>query len=663
MSINVATISTNQTFGSWLTTTNRIATIISQNTLTLDTTTTGSVSTGNSYVNGYFGANYLYANTGLSGGSLGSPNTLSIISNTVFQNGVTPIITVTGNASMTNVIMTPNVFTVTPSISINLNGPVVNITSNTTAITSNAFNVNAVVTIVGNTIIYSNSSFAVATFSGNSSTSSIQLNAKTLSFTGNTTFANAVAITGAATLSSTLSVASQATIGSTLAVSGAANALSTLGVTGATTLANTLSVTGNTVLSNTITVTGNAVFSNTLAVTGNVALSNTLIVSGATQVLSLVSTGLANVGTANIIGNTAVGGVLTVAGNTTVTGNLVVSSSAAVTGTINCASFNAANATAVNVVNGSLTVVGVLQAGTWSGTMVSSGNYIPSTNNFYTIGSSTNVWMAGYFTTVYASNVSTSAITVAGNTYGQNILPTTNNSFVLGNTTNWWLNAFINSLTVTTANVGSINLSNAAATSVVNGNINIIGSIQSPNVVFTGTTTGNLVPSTNATFNLGNSSITWATGYISNITSNNISVQTVNAVTANITGVFGTSGNVTVGGILTVNNSTQILSNTYVFNNTSATANIDLFLPSVYRSAEYVLQLTDTTTVPASYHVTKLLLVHDGVTPYTTEYGTIWNNINLGNVSAGINGGYVFVSVTPASANVTVKFTRTTIAV
>ena len=57
MTITVTTVANNQSFGGWLATTNRLANIASQNTVTIDYTSGGSLSTGNGYVNGYFGAN------------------------------------------------------------------------------------------------------------------------------------------------------------------------------------------------------------------------------------------------------------------------------------------------------------------------------------------------------------------------------------------------------------------------------------------------------------------------------------------------------------------------------------------------------------------------------------------------------------------------------
>lgn len=84
MTITVSTVANTQTFGAWLATTNRLANLMSQNTVTSDSSNTGSVTTGNTFVNGYFGATYLVV-----GPALDSSNSLTISApnSTVVANG------------------------------------------------------------------------------------------------------------------------------------------------------------------------------------------------------------------------------------------------------------------------------------------------------------------------------------------------------------------------------------------------------------------------------------------------------------------------------------------------------------------------------------------------------------------------------------------------
>jgi hypothetical protein len=103
MTITVTPIQNNQTFGAWLSTTNRLANIISQNTVTADTSLGGSVTTGNVFVNGHFGASYLYAENALIGGNVSSNGTLNLAANAAFKYASSNIAIVTANSTSTNV--------------------------------------------------------------------------------------------------------------------------------------------------------------------------------------------------------------------------------------------------------------------------------------------------------------------------------------------------------------------------------------------------------------------------------------------------------------------------------------------------------------------------------------------------------------------------------
>jgi hypothetical protein len=115
MTITVTSVANTQSFGAWLSTTNRLTEIISQNTVTVDTSTGGSISTGNGYVNGHFGANYLYVANGLSGGNVSSNGVLDIVSNVAFKYSTSNLVTLTANSTVsvltiavTNVNITAN---------------------------------------------------------------------------------------------------------------------------------------------------------------------------------------------------------------------------------------------------------------------------------------------------------------------------------------------------------------------------------------------------------------------------------------------------------------------------------------------------------------------------------------------------------------------------
>lgn len=92
----------------------------------------------------------------------------------------------------------------------------------------------------------------------------------------------------------------------------------------------------------------------------------------------------------------------------------------------------------------------------------------------------------------------------------------------------------------------------------------------------------------------------------------------------------------------------------------SATA-IDTFPIATYRSAKYVVQAVD--TVSGEYHVTELLVIHDGTSAFASEYGTVFTGTNtLATYDVDVNTGNVRLLATAASTNSTeFKVTRSTI--
>jgi hypothetical protein len=86
--------------------------------------------------------------------------------------------------------------------------------------------------------------------------------------------------------------------------------------------------------------------------------------------------------------------------------------------------------------------------------------------------------------------------------------------------------------------------------------------------------------------------------------------------------------------------------------NTSATsaAQVDTFAAATFRTARYTIQITNTTD--STYHVTELLLIHDGTTPAITEYGTIFTGTAAeATFDADIVSGNVRLLATPASSD------------
>ena len=88
---------------------------------------------------------------------------------------------------------------------------------------------------------------------------------------------------------------------------------------------------------------------------------------------------------------------------------------------------------------------------------------------------------------------------------------------------------------------------------------------------------------------------------------------------------------------------------------------IDSFSILTYNTGEYLLSVKDTTTGGNNYYSSKILLTHDTVTPYLTEYAQFITNTNIGVFTVGITGATLFLYFTPSIANTYVKFVRNVI--
>ena len=89
---------------------------------------------------------------------------------------------------------------------------------------------------------------------------------------------------------------------------------------------------------------------------------------------------------------------------------------------------------------------------------------------------------------------------------------------------------------------------------------------------------------------------------------------------------------------------------------------LNSFSASVFRSAEYTVQVTNSTD--SDYQTLKISLFHDGSTVYLTQYASIFDNGAQATFDADINSGNVRLRATPASGDtMAYKFIRTTIEV
>jgi len=115
----------------------------------------------------------------------------------------------------------------------------------------------------------------------------------------------------------------------------------------------------------------------------------------------------------------------------------------------------------------------------------------------------------------------------------------------------------------------------------------------------------------------------------------------------------GISGFVSVDAAIVANNVTH----------TSATQVVaDSFLKTSFRSAKYIVQAEDTDN-NNKYQVSEVLLIHNGSSTFTTEYGTVATSTSIVSIDSDVSGNDVRLLITPTSTNTKIKITRTSIMV
>lgn len=115
---------TSDTFESWLTRTNQIATALSSVVMTTELSSGGAYNVGNAYTNGVFSANTLTVTQYLRGGTVASPANLAITTNTHF----TDIANLSSNSTYLNLKSATGTLETTGTLTVS--GTTVSITSN-----------------------------------------------------------------------------------------------------------------------------------------------------------------------------------------------------------------------------------------------------------------------------------------------------------------------------------------------------------------------------------------------------------------------------------------------------------------------------------------------------------------------------------------------------
>ena len=92
-----------------------------------------------------------------------------------------------------------------------------------------------------------------------------------------------------------------------------------------------------------------------------------------------------------------------------------------------------------------------------------------------------------------------------------------------------------------------------------------------------------------------------------------------------------------------------------------ASKRIDTFDINTHRTVKYIIQIQETSN--NYFHSTEILLIHDGTTPYLTEYATIFSSSSLGTITANTAAGNVNILLAPTYANNNIRISRDTLAI
>jgi hypothetical protein len=251
---------------------------------------------------------------------------------------------------------------------------------------------------------------------------------------------------------------------------------------------------------------------------------------------------------------------------------------------------------------------------------------------------------------------------------------------------NQMANAYKNVVTTATNTAGDTTSGNAFVSGTIGGNTVVVnyqmrgGTVDTAanlavvsNVTFSG---ANSTFTSNVFINAANASVNANTFAITGLGGGNAITITTNSTATN-TRMFATtfylqgnttvvntasfSNSVTVTGPVNVSNAINFSDNSLGSNSvtvSSATANVvDSFSGSTYRGGKYVISITDNAN--STYQMTELMVMHDDVTGFTTEYATlrsVANNLAL--FSANLSGTTVRLWATPAVGSSTYKISR-----
>jgi len=228
--ITVTPVSNNQTWAILINRVNIMADLMTQNVVTADASTTGSITVGNTQLVGTFSANTIAVDKALRGGNVASSNTLFIVSNTDISIDNTTVFSIRKTAGVLQYTLTAN--------TMDVDVQTLDISSSNTIISGANTTINAFLSVNGDSLLTGN----VSVVGNVSVTGVVETNGSFIQTGGFTHYDGNFDITGNTSIIGTLSVNSNTEVGN-LTVNGDADIGGDLSVTGNTGVTGNLTVT------------------------------------------------------------------------------------------------------------------------------------------------------------------------------------------------------------------------------------------------------------------------------------------------------------------------------------------------------------------------------------------------------------------------------------
>jgi hypothetical protein len=667
--------------------------------------------------------NARFSNLMLVVGAVSFQNTLSVTNSTSMANtlAVTGAATFSNTVAVTGAATLSNTLSVTGATTLSNTSSHVGAAtfSNTVAVTGAATFGNTVSIVNSTSLANTLAVTGAVTLSNTSSHVGAATFSNTLAVTGAATFGNTVSVVNSVTMSNTLAVTGAVTFGNTLSVTNSVTISNTVAITGDTRISNsTLWLYSN--AGNYITVGNNS--QSTVVNSSSITVSNVFATNIAGLLTTVNQTQIISNNSLNLDGQRGQYYInLSSAAYANALANAIVLAAAAYVNSVAytdgkaatdliaaktyadgaaCTALVAAKvyaSDATNITSGTIPTsrlagayTQITDIGSLTGDLVVSktitGKDLIITNSAsFACSVGTIVFGANSLTYGTANIVSTMGVggnanvggdfRVAGDLYVTGITRSTGTSSVAGDL---------------------VPLSNAYSLGDIAHRFTVYGmaaNFACTVVVSAAVSFGNTMPSANGVL-LGNNTLRWTASAntidVSNtITTANLAVsgnsvlQKTTITTANVYGVFTAHGNSAVQGNSSVVGQLSV-TNTVSFGNTTINGKlislngnfiysdkytviggigaqiVDQFDPAAFRSAEYIVQVSNTT----HSQVSKLLVFHNGGEAYVTEYAQLNNPAALGTFSSTISGGNVRLLITPNAAGTpAVSFVRTTLAI